>query len=128
MSSGVPYIALLRLTVARSGPPWTVPSGLVASFNWRTRLARRRCRASSFSAAVSHTKNARVTPTDSGRRRILPEQQVVAALGDPAHRALAAGAHPDRRVRALRRRRLDDDLVELPPAALVRKRLVRCPG
>ena len=50
---------------------------------------------------------------------VLPEQQIVAApryLGD---RALAAGAHPKGRVRPLRRRRLDDDVVELPVAALM---------
>src|SRR5205814_1233500 len=45
------------------GTAMTVPSARVASFNWRTRLARRRSSAVSFSASLSQTKNARVTPT-----------------------------------------------------------------
>src|SRR5438874_8371538 len=50
---------------------------------------------------------------------VLPEQQIVAApryLGD---RALAASAHPKRRVRPLCRWRLDDYVVELPVASLM---------
>ena len=53
---------------------------------------------------------------------ILPEQQIVAALGDLAHRALAAGAHPERRVRPLRGGRLDDDIVVLPVFTAVAER------
>ena len=55
---------------------------------------------------------------------VLAEQQIVAALGDLAHRALRPGAHPERRVRPRRRRRLDDDVVELPELALVAELLV----
>ena len=54
--------------------------------------------------------------------RMLAQQHVVAALGDLANRARAAGAHPERRARLLRRRRLDDDVVELPVFAAVRER------
>ena len=57
----------------------------------------------------------------------MAEQQIVALLGHLADRALAAGAHPDRRVRLLRRRRLDNDLVEGPVCAPMRERLVGCP-
>ncbi|MEJ0014972.1 MAG: hypothetical protein WDN25_00105 [Acetobacteraceae bacterium] len=64
----------MRLTVsgspvARSGPPSTVPSGCVASCNWRSRLCSRRSSAASRSAASSVTKNARVTPTCIGSKR-----------------------------------------------------------
>ncbi len=65
---------------------------------------------------------------DIGGRGVLPEQQVVALGSDPADRALAAGAHPDRRVRLLRGRRLDDDVVEPPIFAAMRERLVGGPG
>ena len=61
-------------------------------------------------------------------RGVLPEQQVAALGGDPADRALAAGSHPDRRVRPLRGRRLDHDIVELPISAAMRERLVGGPG
>src|SRR5437763_1278446 len=64
---------------------------------------------------------------DIGRRGVLPEQEIVAALGDLADRAFAAGAHPDRRMRPLRGRRLDDDVVEPPVMAAMRERLVRGP-
>ena len=64
---------------------------------------------------------------DIGGRGVLPEQQIVALRGDPADRALAAGAHPDRRMRLLRGRRLDDDIVELPIFAAMRERLVGGP-
>ena len=55
-------------------------------------------------------------------RGVLAEQQIVTLLRDPADRALAAGAHPDRRVGLLRGRRLDDDAVETPIPAAMRKR------
>src|SRR6516225_5604270 len=42
-------------------------------------------------------------------------------------RILAAGPHPDRRVRSLRCRRLDHDVVELPVSSAVGERLVRGP-
>src|SRR6266481_3366675 len=135
MSSGLPYMALASLTargspVARSGPPWTVPSGRVASFSWRTRFCSRRSMAASFSAAFSATKNARVTPTCLGSvdgdvpgdilwRGVLSEQQVEALRGNLTDRALAARTHPDLRVWPLRGRRLDDDAVELPILALM---------
>src|SRR5258707_1387451 len=56
--------------VARPGPPCTVPSGRVASFSWRTRLASRRSSAASRSSSLSQTKKARVTPTDIGSKRL----------------------------------------------------------
>src|SRR5690348_1182204 len=45
---------------------------------------------------------------------VLPEQQIVAAPRHLGNRALAAGAHPERRMRPLRRRWLNDDVVVLP--------------
>ena len=42
-------------------------------------------------------------PDDVLGEVVLAEQHIVAALGDLAHRALAAGAHPERRVRPLAR-------------------------
>src|SRR5262249_44221786 len=53
-------------------------------------------------------------PGDILWRGILPEQQVEALGRHPADRILTAGTHPDLRMRSLRRRRLDDDIVELP--------------
>ena len=56
-------------------------------------------------------------------RRILVEDQVEAALRGAADRGLAAGRDPERRMRLLRRRRLDHDVVELPEFAAVREAL-----
>src|SRR5437762_850232 len=58
-------------------------------------------------------------------QRMLPQQHVIAALGYLTDRAWAARAHPERGMRLLRRRRLDDDVVELPILAAVRERLLR---
>src|SRR5262249_83847 len=52
---------------------------------------------------------------------------MVALLCDAADRALAAGAHPDRRMRLLPRRRLDDNIVKLPIFALMRERPIGSP-
>ncbi len=65
---------------------------------------------------------------DIGRLGVLPQEQIVALLGDAADGGLAAGAHPDRRVRALRRRRLDHDIVERPVLAAMRERRIGSPG
>ena len=64
---------------------------------------------------------------DIVRRRVLSEQKIEAAFGNVADRALAAGAHPDLRVRLLRRWRLDDDVVEPPVLAVMREALLRRP-
>src|SRR5581483_11828695 len=61
-------------------------------------------------------------------RSELIEQQIVAALGDLPDRIRIAGGHPDRRMRLLRGRRLDDDVVETPEFSLVREALLRGPG
>src|SRR5215831_4676 len=60
-------------------------------------------------------------------RRVLPEEQVESVGGDLADRALAARAHPDLRVRFLRRWRLDHDVVELPVLAPMAEGLVGGP-
>src|SRR5205814_8548888 len=62
---------------------------------------------------------------DISRRGILAQEEVVAALRDLTHRAFAAGAHPDRRVRPLRGRRPDGDVVRLPVPAATGKGSVR---
>ena len=59
---------------------------------------------------------------------VLAEQHVVAALGDLAHRALAARAHPERRVWALCGRRLDDDIVVLPVSTAMAEPRIRDKG
>src|SRR5262249_11807782 len=65
--------------------------------------------------------------TDLLWRGVLAEQQIVALLGHLADRALAASAHPDRRLRLLRRRRFDHDLIEGPICTPMRERLIGCP-
>ena len=59
---------------------------------------------------------------------MLAQQHVVAALGDLADRVGAARPHPERRMRFLRGRRLDDDVVELPIFAAMRERRFRDKG
>src|SRR5213593_3011537 len=153
MPSGVPYMALASLMVwgspvARSGPPSPVPSGQVASFSWRTRFCSRRSRAASRSSAASvekragdpdlHRVEAAATSLHLGlvggdvrgharERRVLPEEQVEPVGGDLADRALAARAHPDLRMRLLRRWRFDHDVVELPVLAPMAEGLVGGP-
>src|SRR6185436_6897065 len=61
------------------------------------------------------------------KRRILSEEQVEPLGGDPADRALAARAHPDLRMRLLRRWRFDHDVVELPVLAPIAERFVGGP-
>ena len=51
--------------------------------------------------------------------RVLVEHEVEATLGRFADRWRAPGGHPERRVWSLRRRRLDDDVLEAPEAASV---------
>ena len=58
---------------------------------------------------------------------ILIEDQIEAARGGAADRLFAAGRHPQRRMRLLRRRRLDHDVLEMPEAAVVREALARGP-
>ena len=58
----------------------------------------------------------------------LIQQQVVAARRHPADRVGMAGALPERRMRLLNGRRLDDDVVELPVLAVEAEPLVRRPG
>jgi hypothetical protein len=54
---------------------------------------------------------------------ILIEDQVEAARRGAADRGFAAGGNPERRMRLLRRRRLDHDVLELPEAAMMRESL-----
>src|SRR3984957_2393535 len=65
---------------------------------------------------------------DGFERGKLIEQQVIAARRNLADRVRAAGAHPDRRMRLLRGRRLDDDVLEIPIFAVMREALLRRPG
>src|SRR5260370_35133192 len=58
---------------------------------------------------------------DQIRRGNLVEQQVVPVTRRPADRFGAAGAEPEGRMRLLDRVRLDDDVVEMPALAMVRK-------
>src|SRR6516164_5149268 len=60
--------------------------------------------------------------------RVLAQQQIVAALCDLADRVRASGSHPKRRMRRLRGRRFDDDVVELPEFAAVGERYFRHKG
>src|SRR6516164_5461376 len=53
--------------------------------------------------------------------RVLSQQHVIAAAHDLVHRARAARPHPEWRMRFLRGRRLDDDVVELTIFAAVGK-------
>ena len=62
------------------------------------------------------------------RAGILIEDQIEAARGGAADRIRAAGGHPERRMRLLRRRRLDDDILEMPEAAAMGKALARGKG
>ena len=57
----------------------------------------------------------------------LVEQQLEAAPRHLADRIRIAGRHPDRRMRLLLRRRLDDDVLEVPVLAVMREALVRRP-
>src|ERR1700722_6040209 len=61
------------------------------------------------------------------RAGILIEDQVEAARRGAADRLFAARRHPQRRMWLLRRRRLDDDVLEMPEAAMVGKTLTRGP-
>ena len=54
-------------------------------------------------------------------RRDLVEQQIVALARGAADRLGAAGAHPERRMRLLDRRRLDGDVVVVPQLAVIGK-------
>ncbi len=58
----------------------------------------------------------------------LIEQKIIAARRDLADRMRIAGRHPHRRMRLLRRRRLDDDVLEAPELAVMREALLRRPG
>src|SRR6516225_2494767 len=60
--------------------------------------------------------------------RVLTQQHIVAAPGDLADRVRAACPHPKRRMRLLRGRRFDKDLVELPIFAAMGERLLRDKG
>ena len=59
---------------------------------------------------------------------ILIEDQIEAARGGAADRRRAAGRHPKRRMRPLRRRRLDHDVLEMPEAAMMGKTLAAHEG
>src|ERR1700722_3357506 len=61
------------------------------------------------------------------RTRILIEDQIEAARRGAADRGLAARGHPKRRMRPLRRRRLDDDVFKMPEAAAMGKTPARRP-
>src|SRR5436305_459061 len=60
---------------------------------------------------------------DDVERCELVEEQIVAALGHAANGRGGPGGHPERRVRFLAGRRLDQDVVEGPEAAVVREAL-----
>src|SRR5262245_28170469 len=60
-------------------------------------------------------------------RGVLVQEQVVAERRDLPDRGGAARAHPQRRVRLLRRRRLDDHVVELPVPPSMGPGPIRCP-
>src|SRR6516164_6848730 len=64
---------------------------------------------------------------DDVERCELVEEQIVAALGHAANGRGGPGGHPERRVRFLAGRRLDQDVVEGPEAAVVREALPRSP-
>jgi hypothetical protein len=64
---------------------------------------------------------------DHVERCELVEEQIVAAQGHAANGRGAAGSHPERRVRFLAGRRLDQDVVERPEATVVREALLRSP-
>src|SRR3954471_23528396 len=59
--------------------------------------------------------------TDDLGRRVLIENEVEAALRGTLDRRHASGGDPDRRMRALRRRRFDYNVLELPETAVMRK-------
>src|SRR5215471_6124339 len=67
------------------------------------------------------TAERRNTLDDQIGRRNLIEEQIVALARGAADRFRAAGTEPERRVRLLDRARLDDDVVETPALAVVRK-------
>src|SRR5579885_956399 len=62
------------------------------------------------------------------RRGVLVEDEVEAALSGARDRVRIAGGDPERRVRALHRRRLDHDVLEMEEAAVVREALARGEG
>ena len=154
ISSGVPYRALSSLA-SRVSENAMMLAVLLPSGRWLI-ACRRRCAvirrstAAAFSSAVSATKKARATPTWDGskpkplrqHRRLvgvepvdrladrgeLVQQQVMPAGGDLADTLGMAGALPERRMRLLVGRWLDDDVVELPVLAVERKPFVRGPG
>jgi len=57
----------------------------------------------------------------------LVEEQIVAALSHAANGRRTAGSHPERRVRFLAGRRLDQDVVERPEATVEREAFRRSP-
>src|SRR6185295_6955620 len=65
---------------------------------------------------------------ERGGRSVLVEDKVEPARRGSFDRMRIAGSDPKRRMRGLRRRRFDDDILEMPKAALVRKTLSRGPG
>src|SRR5208282_3716885 len=60
-------------------------------------------------------------------RADLVEQQIVALARRPRDRFGAAGAHPERRMGFLDRRRLDHDVLEMPALAVMREAPGRAP-
>src|SRR5271156_6588756 len=62
-------------------------------------------------------------PDDFGRSKLV-KQQIEASLSNFFDRRFAAGSRPDWRVRPLTGSRLDDDVLEFPEPASVRKSLV----
>src|SRR5207253_3227502 len=58
----------------------------------------------------------------------LVEQQIVALLSGAADSFRASRPHPERRMRLLRRPRLDHDVAVVPMLALVREAAARRPG
>src|SRR5215510_980183 len=66
--------------------------------------------------------------TQHRRRSILVENEVESALSGALDRIRIASRHPKRGMWALRRRRLHNDIFEMPETALVRKPFARCPS
>src|SRR5579859_7641324 len=65
---------------------------------------------------------------DQVRPGILIEDQIEPARGGPPDRTGAAGGDPERRMRLLRRRRLDHDIVEPPETAAMGEPAAHRPG